>query len=297
MSKLPWMKFNPADWSQDTAPLSLAGRGAWITIICAMWRAEERGKLSMPTAGFCRLLGSSEVETLSVIDELVKMGICDTVTETNKNITLICRRMVREYKYHKNNALRQERYRVTHRGNAVVTGEKSEIRSQKIESDKKEEEETPPAATVKNRFSEAIRKLRDGHIAFKTVPDVSLENTFKAWPEDRWDEAIESLARRYAGANIPRPIPTLENHLAGKGGCQVKAPDQHRKPSAKESWDKASREILRKLEEAALAGGDAVSRCLSACRDKYRDIPKWQGQDAIDEAYAVFKFQNRKAGR
>jgi hypothetical protein len=111
------------------------------------------------------------------------------------------------------------------------------------EGKERREEEAPPPAPVKNRFSEAIQKLRNGHIAFKTVPDVSLENTFKAWPEDRWQEAIGSLSRRYAGANIPRPIPTLENHLAGKSGGQAKAQSADRKPSGKESWDKAIREV------------------------------------------------------
>jgi hypothetical protein len=124
---------------------------------------------------------------------------------------------------------------------------------------------------------------------------VSLENTFKGWPEARWPEAIESLIRRYAGANISRPIPTLENHLAGKGGGQGKVQTADRKPGVKELWDKTGRDVLRKLNEASLAGGNAVSRCLSSCRDKYRDVPKWQGKDAINEAYEVFKFQNKKA--
>jgi hypothetical protein len=284
------MKFNPADWSQDTAPLSLAGRGAWITIICAMWRSEERGKLSMPTVGFCRLLGASEVETMIVIDELVKMGICDTVTEANKNITLVCRRMLREYKHHKNNALRQERYRVTHNSNTSITGEKSEVRSQKSEvREEKKEEEAPSPVPVQNRFSEAIQKLRIGHIAFKTVPAVSLENTLKSWPESRWQEAIDSLIRRYAGANIPRPIPTLENHLAGKGGQNQPV----KKYDSKKSFEQARDEILEKLNEADKSGGDSVSRCLSACNDLYYDIPKRDKETVVDNAYEIFKCRKK----
>jgi len=154
------MKFYPADWSADTAPLSLAARGAWITIVCAMWRAEERGTLCLTKEGYCRLLGADEEQTIKVIDELVENHICNEVlagcdekgvTGRNKNITLVCRRMEREYKLHKNNALRQERYRVTHQGNAPVTGEKSEVRSQKseIRSQNKEKNKSATQALLK----------------------------------------------------------------------------------------------------------------------------------------------------
>lgn len=283
MSKLPWMKFNPADWSQDTAPLSLAGRGAWITIICAMWRAEERGKLSMPLVGFCRLLGATETETLNVIDELVKMGICDTVTEANKNITLICRRMVREYKHHKNNALRQERYRVTHQSNAVITGEKSEVRSQ-ISEVREEKEKSKRATTTKflkpsplevSEYARSIGFNLDGQ-KFCDYYEA------KGWvigksPMKSWQAAVRTWKTN-----------TAQN-----------TPGEHRKidskPSVKESWDKSVREIVEKLEESALAGGDAVSRCLSSCRNTY-GVLKWQNKDAVDEAYDVFKFRNKKVG-
>jgi len=149
--KLPWMKFYPADWSQDTTPLSLVARGAWITIVCAMWRSEERGKLSMPLAGFCRLLGAPEAETLAVLEELSVTGTASRVTEADKKVTLTCRRMIREYNSHRNHALRQQRYRKAHSDDDQVTGEKSEVRSQKsevrIREEKKEGAPTAPPIT------------------------------------------------------------------------------------------------------------------------------------------------------
>lgn len=115
--KLPWMKFYPADWSQDTTPLSLAGRGAWITIVCAMWRSEGRGKLSLPLVGLSRLLGTTEQQAENIVTELTKTGICDNATKNGGNIELICRRIVREEKQRNGNKDRQTKYRENGGGN------------------------------------------------------------------------------------------------------------------------------------------------------------------------------------
>lgn len=158
---------------------------------------------------------------------------------------------------------------------------------------KKEEEEVtlPPTPIVKNRFFETIQNLRRGHIAFKTVPDVAIENALKGWPQSRWNEAIESLCHHYAGANIPKPIKTLENYLASE--------NHHKKTEQKQinkkSFDRARMEIMQKLEDAFLIGSDSVSRCLSICNDLYRDIPKQDGKSVVDEAYDIFKFRKKKA--
>jgi len=145
--KLPWMKFYPADWSQDVAPLSLRSRGAWITILCAMWRSEKRGELSLPLIGFCRLLGASEAETTIVLQELDVTGIASRVTGADKKVTLMCRRMIREHNSYRNHALRQQRYRAAHQCDASVTGEKSEVRSQK--SEVREDKRVPAARFVR----------------------------------------------------------------------------------------------------------------------------------------------------
>lgn len=169
--------------------------------------------------------------------------------------------------------------------------------SSSVSVDKEEEEEaTPPPAQVVNPFSEAIQKLRIGHEAFKTVPDVALENTLKGWPVDRWNEAIESLCRDYAGANIPRPNKTLANYLAGKSSPTNRLPPKY---DDKKSYDRAKREILDALDYAYQAelinGSGAIVQCLSRCNDKYRDIPVREGVRVVDDAYEVWKFRNRKA--
>lgn len=150
-----------------------------------------------------------------------------------------------------------------------------------------EEEEAPPPGQVENKFSKAIQKLRDGHPAFKTVPDMALENSLKGWPQERWDEAIESLCRRYAGAHIMRPIPTLENHLAGS--------NQRKKAtrSPEREFDLAVANCVEKLWQVKLVDGD-FARELATCRDKYKDVPKQNGRDVIATALEMVKAREYK---
>ena len=165
------------------------------------------------------------------------------------------------------------------------------------DSDKEEEEEegSPTPAPV-NNFSKIIQKLRIGHIAFKTVPDMVIKNVLKGWPQDRWQEAVESLIRHYAGANIPKPVKTLENYLAGKR--QSKPVGLKNKNNDKKSFTQTRDEIIAKLDEAALAGGDAVSRCLSACNDIFRDAPRAaNGENVVNEAYETWKFMKRSRNK
>lgn len=132
MGKLPYMQFYPADWLQDTLPLSLAAKGAWINILCALWGAQSRGTHTLPLMGWARQIGASVEQTKAVISELVDMSVCDcpshqnvsSVTEHNEKITLVCRRMAREEKARESNASRQKKFRnkgVTPKSNAPVT--------------------------------------------------------------------------------------------------------------------------------------------------------------------------------
>lgn len=132
MGKLPYMQFYPADWLQDTLPLSLAAKGAWINILCALWSAQNRGTHTLPLVGWARQIGASVEQTKAVISELVDMSVCDcpshqnvsSVTEHNEKITLVCRRMAREEKARESNASRQKKFRnksVTPPSNAPIT--------------------------------------------------------------------------------------------------------------------------------------------------------------------------------
>lgn len=115
MGKQPAFQFYPGDWMQDTRVLSLAAKGAWIDLLCAMWRSQTRGKLSLPWLGYARLIGASVEQTKAAINELIDMQICDFEEDSNAdcngNVTLINRRMVREERERELTRCRVERHR------------------------------------------------------------------------------------------------------------------------------------------------------------------------------------------
>ena len=131
--KSPAFQFYPGDWVQDTSMLSMEARGAWIDLLCAMWRSKTRGMLTISLVGYRRLLRTTEERALSVIVELVEMGICDCrvdgqnvtnsadVTNCNGDVTLINRRMYNEEKERNSSRLRVAKHRATHKRNANVT--------------------------------------------------------------------------------------------------------------------------------------------------------------------------------
>lgn len=93
--KQPSFQFYPGDWVQDTRCLSLAAKGAWIDLLCAMHRSQTRGVLALPIVGYARLIGATVEQTEAVITELTDMRICDREYHDGA-VVLINRRMVRE---------------------------------------------------------------------------------------------------------------------------------------------------------------------------------------------------------
>lgn len=112
MAKLPYMKWFPASWIQDTRPLSLAAKGAWIDIICMAWEAPERGVLRMPIAALSRAIGATEDETKCALDELRRYDICKINANQNGDVTLVCRRITREETGRQKTRQRVQRHRL-----------------------------------------------------------------------------------------------------------------------------------------------------------------------------------------
>lgn len=119
MGKNPAFQFYPGDWIQDTSVLTLEAKGAWIDLLCAMWRSETRGTLHLTIDQYSRLLRVPVETTKSILEELMltKCGdiFCTKVTlknaESNDPVTVSNRRMVREEKDRKNTRKRGEKYR------------------------------------------------------------------------------------------------------------------------------------------------------------------------------------------
>lgn len=119
MSKLPYTQFYVSDWLSDTAPLSPEARGLWIDLICLLWRADPRGKLSYPKVTWLRLLRVEAPQFEAILQELVAFRICNI--SCNASITIESRRIVREEKKRENNRIRVDKWRSNKAGNESVT--------------------------------------------------------------------------------------------------------------------------------------------------------------------------------
>jgi hypothetical protein len=97
---MPWMKFYPSDWKGDSAlrTCSVAARGVWIDILCAMHTSAKRGYLILPTGApmhaghIARMIGIPEAEMLPLLTELEQAG----VFSRDANGAIYSRRMVRD---------------------------------------------------------------------------------------------------------------------------------------------------------------------------------------------------------
>jgi hypothetical protein len=81
-----------------------------------MWEAPERGTLTGTVQEYCRMIGTTEPEFIRFLDEAKRLKFA-SVTESNGKVTLENRRMMREEKDRKNNALRQARFKSNGKGN------------------------------------------------------------------------------------------------------------------------------------------------------------------------------------
>ena len=135
MSKLPWAKFYPADWLTDLHGHPLDIIGAWI-MACAEMMRRGVGELAWPLERWGRFWGVSTDRAAEIVDYLHNEEIADRST-SHDLVTLMSRRLSREYKAKEKARLRKQRERVSRSCHASVTGQKSEVRNKQSEVRKK----------------------------------------------------------------------------------------------------------------------------------------------------------------
>jgi hypothetical protein len=102
------------DWDaimRDTIELSIDAVGAWMKCLFKMRISPIYGQISMPISSYKTLFAASVTQTSRVLKELIERQVCDSVTESNGNVTLRCRRMYRVYLSRKAANTRQKRRR------------------------------------------------------------------------------------------------------------------------------------------------------------------------------------------
>ncbi len=193
MGKQPSFQFYPNDWSRDLEEHPLEIEGAWIRICCKLWWAEERGKSCKPIEHWARLLSIDTNNLLRIMEYIEKFKIGD-VTKNSNFVTIINRRMYKEYRDRENTRLRVKRYREKQRSNATVTPPSSSSSSSSSPFPKKEEKiksvPNPKTATgpkpYKLRVDDFFESINDEQrtIWIEAYPNVDLDKEFrkaKAW--------------------------------------------------------------------------------------------------------------------
>jgi hypothetical protein len=131
------------------------------------------------TDQLARIARCSTAELVQALADIESTGVAD-VTLSNNNVTVVNRRMKREYKKREHTKLRVERYRRNAECNASETPHISEVRDQKSEK-----EEKSSGANAPPSFKKLDEKGFYGEIArFKeTYPKPMLREFFDYWKE------------------------------------------------------------------------------------------------------------------
>lgn len=157
--KYPWFKKYSGDWLKDPnlSMCSPAARGIWEDAICRMYEL-RRGSLSGTIEQLSRLLRASVSEVEHALEELHNTGTAEVKREINANVTLVCRRLEREFKKKDGNKLRKQREREKEDVTQSVTP-LSRGRSQKsdTETDTKGEN-SPRKVSINGKVFEYLRK-------------------------------------------------------------------------------------------------------------------------------------------
>ena len=82
-ARLPFLKFFPSDWLADQSlrMCGAAARGAWMDMLCVMWKAERKGYLEtsqgVPVSieQLARIIGESPDEVTRIVSELESAGV------------------------------------------------------------------------------------------------------------------------------------------------------------------------------------------------------------------------------
>jgi hypothetical protein len=119
--KAPAFQFYPSDWSRDLEEHPLEIEGAWIRICCKLWWSETRGKLTRKNEQWAKILRVYPQDAERILQYINSEKIGDVFNDSNGNLTVISRRMLRDEKDRENNCIRQKRFYEKKKHNASIT--------------------------------------------------------------------------------------------------------------------------------------------------------------------------------
>jgi hypothetical protein len=167
VAKLPYFPFYPSDWLRDTIGLSAASRGIWIDILCFLWDAPSRGRLTLPFDVWASRLRLSTASLNPLLSELADAGCFESDADIDGNLTLWNRRMVREEKARKSHILRQRRYDSNKRSDGDLTNFCAQSDAESSSSEVREEKNSPSEGAPSQGTSSGSSESEFVHV--KTV--------------------------------------------------------------------------------------------------------------------------------
>lgn len=148
-----------------------------MDLICALWHAKKRGQKTLSLEGWAGEIGKPSGEVEIYLIEIDGNGVCEINRENLSQITIKCRRMLRDERVRRLAAARQQKQRDSVESrtqsrdrHADVTGiyQKSDIRSQKSEEELREEttlsgsdkpDDMPPPRNLRSEAKEVLEFL------------------------------------------------------------------------------------------------------------------------------------------
>jgi len=214
------------DWLSDPEINSCewASRGVWFALICVMNRASEvTGIVSGSYKQIANMIGGQTNEIKAAIDDLRKNKVAD-VTEHNGTVTVMSRRINREYKKRKNNALRQRTYRQSQKSHNNVPCARAED-EEEVEEEIEEEKEVDTKVKSKSEGSKVkvSNHARRFDEFWKEYPKKrAKQKCLQKWESGRFDDMADQIIddvtkrklnderwRRDNGRYIPDPLTYL----------------------------------------------------------------------------------------
>lgn len=124
-----------------------------MDILCVLHGSSTRGTATFPVRGWSRIMGVSDAEFVTTIEEIDAMKVGNVIRCSNGDVTITCRRMLNEAITREQTRLRVQNHRKKERNNdrnassnAKETPNKSEVISQKLEEEAESEASAPPPA-------------------------------------------------------------------------------------------------------------------------------------------------------
>jgi hypothetical protein len=201
MGKNPASLFYWGDWTRDLDDQELEVEGAWIRICCRLFWSETPGQATKSLREWSRILRKSEKKTMKIFQILFAKCIPSGSILDNQNITIICRRMVRD---HKISQLRREVGKLGGNPNLIKRKENldNQIDNQILTPSvsvsvsgsvtRKELKESTPLPPKKSRAKKPV------------VYDPEFLRFWEAYPSHRRTDKQEA-ARAWSGMNGDRP--------------------------------------------------------------------------------------------